>query len=134
MKKKRRNWWCLRSFNAFCISRRAIQDLDTQNRLPSLFWELISGTSFTLVSPRLSYCPKKCLFLWTGHLSPCFLIQNILLYIYINIYKHSAITLALGTKLLLQGPVVKNMIHIYKIWLPGPVQSHKGNTTHLCAA
>lgn len=28
---------------------------------------------------------------------------------------------------------MKDMIHVYKIRLPGPGQSHWGNTTHLCA-
>lgn len=44
------------------------------------------------------------------------------------------ITLTMGTKLILQGPVMKNMIHVYKIWLPWPGQSSGGNTMHLCAA
>lgn len=34
---------------------------------------------------------------------------------------------------MLQGPVMKDMIHVYKTRLPGPGQSHWGNTTHLCA-
>lgn len=28
---------------------------------------------------------------------------------------------------------MKDMIHVYKIRLPGPGQSHWGNSTHLCA-
>lgn len=34
---------------------------------------------------------------------------------------------------MLQGPMMRDMIHIYQIRLPGPGQSHGGNTTHLCA-